>query len=116
MSFSIERAIAKWIPTAVGASAAAEVPAERPSEFIAFEKVGGTCRIGVNVSSVTFDVYAPTRARAEELARELADKIIFQIMADVREVRSVRVTGPYNFPDLEAHQPRYQMTVDFTTE
>ena len=62
--FSIERALVKWIPSAIGVKCAADVPSKRPGEFVALERVGGSPSIGIDRPSVTFDVYAGTRARA----------------------------------------------------
>lgn len=116
MSFSIERALVKWLPGAIGVKSAADVPKNRPAEFVAFERVGGSPSIGIDRPSVTFDVYAMTRARAEELSLDLRDALMYSLPADVPQVRSVSVTGPYNFPDLDAKQPRYQLTADLVTE
>lgn len=114
--FSIERALVKWIPSAIGVKCAADVPSRRPGEFVALERVGGSPSIGIDRPSVTFDVYAATRARAEELSLDLRDALMLDLMAEVPQVRSVSITGPYNFPDTESKSPRYQLTADLLTE
>ena len=116
MPFSIERALVKWVPSAIGVKCAADVPAKRPAEFVALERVGGSPSIGIDRPSVTFDVYAKTRARAEELSLMLRDALLMDLTSDVPEVRSARVTGPYNFPETTTGSPRYQLTADMTTD
>ena len=54
--------------------------------------------------------------RSEELALTLRDALLYQLAADVPQVRGVRVGSVYNFPDLESGNPRYQLTADLTTE
>lgn len=116
MPFAIEKALAKWIPQVAGAQAFVEVPAERPEEFVVFERVGGSPSIGIDRPSITFDVWAASRMRAEELALTLRDALLYQLAADVAQVRGVRVGSVYNFPDSETGNPRYQLTADLTTE
>lgn len=116
MTFAIEKSLAKWIPAATGVSAFVEVPNPRPAEFVAFERVGGSPSIGIDRPSITFDVWAASRMRAEELALILRDALLYQLAADVPQVRGVRVGSVYNFPDLDSGNPRYQLTADLTTE
>lgn len=114
--FSIEGALVEWIPSAIGVGCAADVPPRRPTEFVALERVGGSPSIGIDRPSVTLDVYAGTRARAEELSMGLRDALVLRLPAEVPQVRSVSITGPYNFPDTASRSPRYQLTADLVTE
>ena len=41
---------------------------------------------------------------------------MLDLAAEVPQVRSVSITGPYNFPDTESKSPRYQLTADLVTE
>ena len=116
MAFSVEEALVGWLPTVVGAPCYAEVPADRPSEFVTVERTGGGSEIGIDRPSVAIQAWAPSRLEALRLALEVRDAMALRAV-EVDGIRSCSVnSGPYSFPDPDGRGARYQLYVDMTTE
>lgn len=116
MSYSIEDALVAFIPDAVGVTAYHRVPPVRPGEFATVERTGGRASVGIDRPSVAIQVWAASRERAEEVALDLRDMLVLRAAELIPEVRSVQVTGPYDFPGQETDQNRYQLHVELVTE
>lgn len=114
--FSIEDALVAFIPEAVGVDAYHRVPSLRPAEFATVERTGGGASVGIDRPTLAIQVWAEKRERAEEVSIDLRGMLIARLAELVPRVRSVRVTGPYDFPDPESGQDRYQLSVELVTE
>lgn len=116
MPYSIEDALVAFIPDAVGVTAYHRVPPVRPGEFATVERTGGRASAGIDRPTVAIQVWAASRERAEEVALDLRDMLVLRAGDLIPKVRSVQVTGPYDFPDPDTDQNRYQIAVDLVTE
>lgn len=117
MAFSIEEALVGWLPDALGVPSYTEVPDPRPEEFSTVERTGGTATVGIDSPTVAVQLWAGSKARAEELALDCRDMLLERAAGLIPQVRGVSITGgPYPFPDEDSRTHRYQISVALTTE
>lgn len=89
----------------------AEVPKDRPKQFITVERTGGE-RLDVVRESATLavQIWSDTRLNASSLAAEV-DQELYEMKYAPYVYESKRISL-HNFPDLEAKHYRYQIVLD----
>jgi hypothetical protein len=115
VAFDVVAALVAWLPGAVGAPAFAEVPGERPGEFVTVERTGGGFSVGVDRPALAVQAWAASNAEAAGLALRLRDALALRCAAEVPQVCRCGVEGLYSFPDPDSRQSRYQLSVYMTT-
>jgi len=96
-----------------GYPAYADVPADRPDEFVTVELTGASRRShAVWSATLAVQCFARTRYEASELACGLVPAI--ESLVEEPEVTRAEVDNLYNYTDLESGQPCYQLTVSMT--
>ncbi len=115
--FSATEAIVAWL-RAMGYEASSLVPSDAPdapAEFVTVERQGGGVADMVDHPSMTLQAWAPTDERAEALANGLRSVVLLE--APPRGIARVSVeSGPYRFYDEMTRCPRYQLTLDVTSQ
>lgn len=114
MAFDIEQALIEWLPGKVGVPCLAEVPAERPREFVTVERTSGEASLGVDRPNLAVQAWAMTAAEASELALRVRDALILDSW-QINEVCRCTVSSIYRFPDPDSRMSRYQLDVSATT-
>lgn len=94
--------------------AVADVPEQRPVSFVTVELTGGPSGLHLSRPTVAVQCWAPDRAKASDLAYEIAG--ILKSLATHPNIGRVDVQSIYNFPDPDSGQPRYQLTVSLVTK
>lgn len=111
----IEVELIKWLNTQPGLPEAyLETPNPRPASFITIERTGGQTSRFISSPAVAVQVWGRTRLHASESAHVVSDALL----AFTRQhplVGRVEITGPYNWPDPDSRQARYQLSANFTT-
>lgn len=97
-----------------GWDAYADVPSDRPGEFVVVERTGGRRRYRtIDEPMLTVQCWSTTRAKASDMAYRVARDA--EMLIEVPGVNSVAVESVYNYPDLDSGTPRYQMTLSLVT-
>ena len=94
-----------------GFKAYADVPANRPAEFVTVERTGGASD-ALDRPTVAVQSWASTRYAASELAIKV-DACMKGIVMNT-DVAKVSRNTLYNYPDESGH-PRYQAVYDLVT-
>jgi hypothetical protein len=95
---------------ALDVPASAEVPSERPGQFITVERTGGGADAhGHDYPQVAVQCWAASMYEADEMAQSAAQAIARLPYVD-GSIKSSTVEAVYNFPDFEGKQSRYQIT------
>lgn len=113
--FSIEEALISWLPDATGLPAYAEVPSQRPQEFLTVERVGGPTETGIDRPAVAIQVWAASRARAEEIALDCRQMMAERAAECIPQIRSVSCSATHPFPDPDSRAERYQLSLSLVT-
>lgn len=96
-----------------GINAVADVPKDRPGEFVTVERTGGSHdSVILDRPTVAVQAWSTTRYKASELMNEV-DAIMLKLPS-VSGVSRCRRNSMYNYPD-ESGQPRYQAVYDLVT-
>lgn len=106
----IERVVAKALMESTGFKTFAEVPIERPDEFITVELTGTGGNRFARSCFLAVQSWAQTRKDAEALSELVEDAI-----CDLDEHPNIfnpMVTGTYRFPDPDSNQSRYQTNLE----
>lgn len=108
--YSVTESIIDWL-CAYGYRASTRVPKNPPDEFVTVERTGGNLENFVDYPTFAIQAWAPTEARAEEIATEIRNHAIMDALP--RGVHSMRVnSGAYPFFDESTRCPRYQIVFD----
>ncbi|MBQ9020852.1 MAG: hypothetical protein IJ113_02395 [Eggerthellaceae bacterium] len=86
-----------------------------PDEFVTIERTGGAVADMVDHPTIAVQTWAPTDARAEEMA----NAIRLELLSSSKPFGVHHVTvnsGPYPFWDEETRCPRYQLVLDITSQ
>ena len=94
-----------------GFKAYADVPANRPEEFVTVERTGGALD-ALDRPTVAVQSWSTTRYAASELAIRV-DAFMSGLVAE-SDVTKVSRNTLYNYPDESGH-PRYQAVYDLVT-
>lgn len=98
----------------MGWEAFADVPSERPDEFVVVERTGGRRRdVVIDEPMLAVQCWSTTRSRASKMALEVARDM--EGLIEVPGVNMCRVDSIYNYPDLDSGTPRYQLTCELVT-
>ncbi|WP_119697042.1 hypothetical protein [Microbacterium halotolerans] len=92
-----------------------QVPSDRPGEFVCLWRNGGAAmnRV-VDRPMVTVDTWAPSKARASELAGQVRTLLLGRL-GELPQVRGVlEVSGLHWNPDPESETPRYRFSIQLT--
>ncbi len=106
----VEGEVVAWLRSC-GLPARADVPRDRPEELVTVERTGGGAAEGgaLDAPMVVLRSWAPTRARASELARR-ADAAMLALPDGTDWASSCERNAIYNYPD--GSSPRYQAVYD----
>lgn len=112
--YSATEQMVAWL-SAKGHRASTYPPKNPPEEFVTVELVGGHVADMVDHPSIAVQTWAPTEARAEEIALGIRlDLLTGELPTGYH---SVRVNaGPYPFYDQDTRCPRFQMVLDVTSQ
>ena len=112
--FDIEAELVSYFESK-GLKAYEEIPPnrKREDEFIIVECVGGKSEPWVDNPMVAVQCWAPTKNLAKGLANEALS--LLHSFIECVHVSKVIAGYPYNFPDLERKNPRYQITAEIIT-
>lgn len=112
--FSIEEAVIAWL-TGKNYAAAQLMQAGASGVFVTVERVGGGVEDLVDHPSLAIQVWGDTELQAKNAAEQLRVEILLE--APPTGVHSWTVDeGPYLYPDADTRKPRYQMTVDASSQ
>lgn len=108
-----EAHVIAYLAGALGVPVSADVPRDRPDEFVTVEQVGAAYgdHAIVGTPSLAIQSWAPTRYLARQLAGRVHDAMM-ALPGEHGPVTHVSPTGPANFPTSE--HPRYQGTYTLT--
>lgn len=112
--FDVEAALIAWLPDKVGVPCYADVPKDRPSEFVTVERTGGEAGLGADRPNLAVQAWAETRLDASNLAAKVKDALILDSW-EIAEVCKCSVTSVYNFADPSSRMARYQIDVSMVT-
>lgn len=113
--YSVTEQFVAWLADA-GYAASTYPPADAPGEFVTVERTGGGVSDMVDRPTIAIQAWAPTDARAEEMALEIRDALLFGTTRP-RGVHSARVnSGPYPFWDESTRSARHQLVLDVTCQ
>lgn len=94
-----------------GYKAYAQVPKNRPSEFLLVERTGGgSLNVAMDKPAVAVQCWSSSRYKASELAYKV-NECMFR-MRDLKDICSVKNENMYNFPAEDSE--RYQVTYTIT--
>lgn len=110
---NVEAWLIAHLSEALGVPAYADVPEERPSEFVTVERTGGASELFRDMPTVAVQCWAVTRYEASEMALKARDACMDYGSAP--NVCRVSVQSMYDFPDPDSRQPRYQLVVELVT-
>lgn len=88
-----------------------DVPAKRPSRFVTIERTGGVMGRDLDHPTIAVQVWGTSRVEASKDAYLVAEHLKHGLVLHP-QIGRVTVTGPYNFPDMTAGHPRYQIVLD----
>lgn len=95
-----------------GFSAYVEVPPERPPEFVTVQRVGGgVAEYPLEAPIVAVQCWAPSLARAAEMADELV-VLMLSLPDEFAWVADCEMNSRYPYPDQERRAERYQTVYD----
>ena len=105
---NIEQTAIKYLEEKLDVPVFADVPKKRPDEFVTVERAGGSlANVVIDHASIVIQSWAKTRHDASELA--ISVDLAMHCFVDEKGVSNVeRNAGPYNFPDPDNTQARYQ--------
>lgn len=106
-----EEAVISYLNEA-GFEAYADVPVERPVEFVTVEATGGAGNLFTASPSMAIQCWSATRYEASDLARRVRDSLL-NIADESEGICSASVNSPYNY--TKDNTPRYQMVLDVVT-
>lgn len=107
---SLER-IVRWADGRVpGVPAFGVIPPNRPERFITIERTGGSRGRLMETPVFAVQVWAGSILDADSLAATLCGEC--QKLRRQAWVASLTVGSPYNFPDPDSGQARYQFTLE----
>lgn len=96
-----------------GIKAVADIPADRPGEFVTVERTGGSHdSVVLDRPTVAVQAWSTTRYKASELMDKV-DSLMLGLPS-VSGVSRCKRNSMYNYPD-ESGQPRYQAVYDLVT-
>jgi hypothetical protein len=110
--FNVEEDLIKFL-TEQGYTVFADVPYERPQEFLTVERTGGSdINVALDNPTIAIQCWSTSRYNASEMALG-----VIETMEKYRgwseKVTKCRQNTMYNFPDEK--QARYQIIYDITT-
>lgn len=114
MPFDIEECLKNWLAEKTGCPCFADVPSDRPEQFITIERTGGEASLGKDEPLLAVQTWAPTRADASALALRTRNALVLQA-CEILQILKCNVTSIYNFPDPDSRQARYQLDVELIT-
>lgn len=96
-----------------GFKAYANVPKDRPAEFVTVERTGGAAdKVAIDRPTVAVQSWSDSRLDASILCYNVDSAMR---TCDADGVMSVKTNSIYNFPDAESGQSRYQAVYDIVT-
>ena len=110
---NIELLLVRLLNDALDIPVSTDIPANRPDNFVVLERTGGRRRHGYDTPTVAIQVYGKDRVNASKSADTVARAL--ESLVSHPTIGSVSITGPYNYPDLDAKHSRYQLTVNLVT-
>lgn len=112
--FSATEAMVAWL-SSMGYRVSTRVPKDTPDEIVTVERTGGGVDGMVDHPMMAVQCWAPTEARAEEMANAI--RLAALTTAPPAGVHSVRVnSGPYPFFDEDTRSPRYQLVLGLSSQ
>lgn len=112
--YSITESMLDWL-SGIGYSCATYPPKDMPEEFVTIERTGGDVVDLVDHPTIAVQTWAPTEARAEEMANVI--RLAILTSSKPYGVHNATVnSGPYPFWDDETRCPRYQLVLDITSQ
>lgn len=112
----IEATVIAYLTERLDCTAYAEVPNPRPERFVTVERTGGTQTLmgAVDRPSVAVQSWEASRAKAQALASTV-DALMLSMPLEVENVFDCDRSGPYNYPDPDSRQSRYQAIYELVT-
>lgn len=109
----IESILAEYLSARLSVPVAADVPEDKPSSFVSFERTGGGFgSIVLDSPMVAVQCWADTRSEAKALAYEV-DDLIRRMPGVYHNVADASRNSLYNFPDPNSRKARYQIVFEF---
>lgn len=113
-TFSVTAAMVAWI-SSLGYACSARRAKGSPAELVTVERTGGGAASMVDHPLMAVQAWAPTEARAEEMADAL--RVALLTTGPPPGIHSVHVNaGPYQFFDEATRTPRYQLLLDVASQ
>lgn len=112
--YSVTEEFVSWL-SGLGYAASTYPPKDAPDEFVTVERTGGGMADLVDRPLMAIQTWAPTEARAEEMA----NGIRLEAVSGSRPAGVARIgvnSGPYPFWDEDTRCPRYQVVLDCTAQ
>lgn len=106
---NVEASFIDWLSNK-GYQSYADVPHQRPNEFVCIEKTGCSINDTVVKSTISCQCWATSRLRASEMAMTIADSV--NNFSNYLGIFSAKISNMYNYPDVESGSPRYQLIID----
>lgn len=112
--YSVTEQFVAWL-SGEGYATSTYPKADAPDEFVTVERTGGGTADMVDYPTVAIQTWAPTEARAEEMAVSIRNALMTR--SRPRGIAKVNVnSGPYPFWDEDTRCPRYQLVLDCTAQ
>ena len=115
--YSVTEEFVRWL-TDLGYAASTRPPADAPDspdEFVTVERTGGSVSDLVDHPGMAIQCWAPTEARAEEMANAVRVSLLTGALPHGVHSASVS-SGPYRFFDAATRCPRYQLYVEAASQ
>lgn len=103
---NIEATIIEYLSDSIDVPVSADVPKNRPEEFITIERVGGQVDgLVMDHANIVVQAWTQNRFSASELIESI-DTILLNL--NINNITNIERTTVYNFPDPDYSMARYQ--------
>lgn len=110
---NVETALVEWL-TGEGVAVSMDVPSKRPPRFVTVERTGGSPDRWLDRPTVAVQVWGESRVKAADYASAVCS-LLWRFAVEHPRVGRLSLSGPYNFPDPDSRQARYQIAATFVT-
>lgn len=102
----IEEIIIEYMNRTLEAPVYAEMPEEKPEEFVLVEKTGSSRKNYLDFATIVLQSYAESMHRAAALNEKV--KAAMDDIISYEQISKSKLNSDYNFTDTETKQYRYQ--------
>lgn len=102
----IEEIIIRYMNRTLKVPAYAEMPEEKPKEFVLVEKTGSSKKNYIDSATIVLQSYAESMNKAAALNEEV--KAAMDDIISCEQISKSKLNSDYNFTNTETKQYRYQ--------